>query len=580
MSSAQAKLLKKPPPAPARRQPSTRIAVAAAKKKSAAAASASASTSAAAPKKNPYNVWMRNEKLGIAHKRISRSPDSDVEEEPADTSEYPLTQLSEHEDSTEETNNPPPAAAKRPAIDSNEIAVITPSKPTKKNKVLVKDLRELTRNDDLRMNNLRHYVPDEVANSSDDSSAEISPSPSKSGDNDDKLIGPIFRSWCDRSTINDDFVKAATNFSIAEFRILYFQTADIIQSSWNVGSGRRNPTHPMDALLMTLTQLKQGRPYAHTARVFGCAADRFRRLVETFVVGCADGFVDYFVTQPSMGDYRTSGAVFDHFPDAIEAIDVTFQRSYARGEDYASKKLRWSGKHKGYGWKSEIAVGPDGKARYLSPPYPGSFHDMKIFKKHVDEHLARLVKDDADARESDDMSVDDDDDKNMWAALLDKGYEGSHKYGRFLSPKKKTARRDLDSDDKKKNNRIENDRVIVENFFGRMKTIWGTTEQTFRFRDDLYAPYFKLCVALTNYHIGILPLRKEDGIIESNYYKRMIDEYRRADAKQKANVRAQYETKQARQRLVSELLDDSQEAHDIAGPVEDDPGNPGRVREE
>ena len=75
---------------------------------------------------------------------------------------------------------------------------------------------------------------------------------------------------------------------------------------------------------------------------------------------------------------------------------------------------------------------------------------MKIFKSHLDEHLAHLVKEDADVKESDDLSVNDNDDKNMWAALLDKGYKGSNKYRRFLTPKKKTARRDLDSDDKKR----------------------------------------------------------------------------------------------------------------------------------
>ena len=277
-----------------------------------------------------------------------------------------------------------------------------------------------------------------------------------------------------------------------------------------------------------------------------------------------------------MAEYCVAGTVFEHFPDALKAIDVTFHRSYARGKDYASKKLRWSAKHKGYGWKSEIAVGPNGKARYLSPLYPGLFHNMKIFKKHVDKHLERLVKDDLDAKESNDLSVDDKDNRNMWAALLDKGYEGLHKYGRFLTPKKKTAQRDLDSDDKKKNNRIENDRVIVENFFGRLKTIWGTAESTFRFRDELYAPCMKMMVALTNFHVSILPLRQEDGIIEKNYCKRMADEYRRIERKRQLSVRNHYQQKQARARMVHELLDDAQEAHDIAGPVEDDPGNPER----
>ena len=62
---------------------------------------------------------------------------------------------------------------------------------------------------------------------------------------------------------------------------------------------------------------------------------------------------------------------------------------------------------------------------------------MKIFKAHLDKHLACLVKEDAEVKESDNLSVNNDEDKNMWAALLDKGYNGSNKYGRFLTPKKK-----------------------------------------------------------------------------------------------------------------------------------------------
>ena len=139
--------------------------------------------------------------------------------------------------------------------------------------------------------------------------------------------------------MDNNFVKYATNFLIAEFCILYFQTADTIQSKWNVGSGCWNPLHPMDALLMTLTQLKQEQPYVHTLRVFGCGLDGFCHLVEIYVIACDDGFADYFINQPSMGHYQTNSLVFDHFPDAIKAIDITFQHSHAQDKYYAAKTL-------------------------------------------------------------------------------------------------------------------------------------------------------------------------------------------------------------------------------------------------
>ena len=86
----------------------------------------------------------------------------------------------------------------------------------------------------------------------------------------------------------------------------------------------------------------------------------------------------------------------------------------------------------------------------------------------------------------------------------------------------------------------------------------------------------KMMVALTKFHVSILPLLQEDGIIESNYFKRMSEEYRWIKRKHKLLVRNHYKQKQARARMVYKLLDNAQEAHDIAGLVEDDPGNPER----
>ena len=42
----------------------------------------------------------------------------------------------------------------------------------------------------------------------------------------------------------------------------------------------------------------------------------------------------------------------ENFSSVIEAIDVTFQRGYACGEVFNSKKIHFSGKHKAYRWKT------------------------------------------------------------------------------------------------------------------------------------------------------------------------------------------------------------------------------------
>ena len=73
------------------------------------------------------------------------------------SNEEPLTQFSNHNNLLYAKKDPPPASLKRPALDSNKIAVITPSKSTKNTKVFVKDLCNLACNNDLRLNNLKNY---------------------------------------------------------------------------------------------------------------------------------------------------------------------------------------------------------------------------------------------------------------------------------------------------------------------------------------------------------------------------------------------------------------------------------------
>ena len=90
-----------------------------------------------------------------------------------------------------------------------------------------------------------------------------------------------------------------------------------------------------------------------------------------------------------------------------------------------------------------------------------------------------------------------------------------------------------------------------------MKTIWGAAEQTFWFCNNLYGLYIKMCAALTNYHVGLLPLCCEDGIIERNYYNRMIDEWRRSDAKRKASQKTSMAVKRARMSLSNESAESS-----------------------
>ena len=54
------------------------------------------------------------------------------------------------------------------------------------------------------------------------------------------------------------------------------------------------------------------------------------------------------------------------------------------------------------------------------------------------------------------------------------------------------------------------------------------------------------CVALTNFHVSLHPLRNEDGNIERNYMLRLVDQYHRAATKRKEQQQAHLVRKRAR----------------------------------
>jgi hypothetical protein len=54
-----------------------------------------------------------------------------------------------------------------------------------------------------------------------------------------------------------------------------------------------------------------------------------------------------------------------------------------------------------------------------------------------------------------------------------------------------------------------------------MKKLFKIMEGKYKWDEDTYSTVFKVCAALTNYHIMKYPLRNEDGI----YYKVVLKSY-------------------------------------------------------
>ena len=79
--------------------------------------------------------------------------------------------------------------------------------------------------------------------------------------------------------------------------------------------------------------------------------------------------------------------------------------------------------------------------------------------------------------------------------------------------------------------------MIVENWFGRHKMLWGVMRNRYRLRESFYYSCFRFCAAFTNWHIHNMPLRSEDGDFEDNYRRKLQADFAKAakNRKQRAN---------------------------------------------
>ena len=69
---------------------------------------------------------------------------------------------------------------------------------------------------------------------------------------------------------------------------------------------------------------------------------------------------------------------------------------------------------------------------------------------------------------------------------------------------------------------------------------------SYKLRHDMYRPLSRFCYALTNFHISLFPLRREDGKFEKNY--EAIIRARQQDSKRRRAEQVNNSNKRRRQR--------------------------------
>ncbi|ETV74307.1 hypothetical protein H257_10914 [Aphanomyces astaci] len=348
-----------------------------------------------------------------------------------------------------------------------------------------------------------------------------------------------------------DGFRTLTNFTPDEFDTIWSVVEMALQARWHDGRGRRPLSTPKDALFMTLVILKYYQTWQKHALDFDINAPTLEKMIIRVVDVISPIIYAHFVTMPTMEALREHSTTFRNYPYAKYATDVKFQPSHRPSGRFGEQKHYFSGKHKLYGLKIEASVSAQGLLVDMGPHEPGSVADLTMFRKRLDVHVTNLKKTPTEA------TVNDNGERfqafsTMWAVFVDKGYYGLTASVRAIHQKKRPSNAALDRPDLKRNSVVSSDRVIVENFFGGVCTLWKISYSTFVWGEKIYDGIQRLTFALTNFHVGLIPLRDDDlrqNRVVLARYARMAEEKK----SQRAATQCRYIHRRA-ERLATESM--------------------------
>ncbi|ETP04378.1 hypothetical protein F441_18848 [Phytophthora nicotianae CJ01A1] len=317
---------------------------------------------------------------------------------------------------------------------------------------------------------------------------------------------PIFDTWYKEGA---DAVSRLTNYTPRELNVLWSIVRLHVTRYWNVGRRRRTQFAGKNVLFMTLAVFKCGGTWDMNAHVFRIKAPTFIKTITSFCRVLAPRVYDEWMrgkaVETNMRRLVTSGNTFSHYPCALYATDVTFQQANRPAGNTTEVMPYYSAKHKLYGLKVEVSVNPKGFAINCSQHERGNTPDISIFRNNMEFHWSMRVKSETDNQIPDEGPLREEFSRE-WAILTDKGYQGLEAHLRCIHPTKGS---NLPPEVQHQNENISSDRVLVDNFFGRLCSLWRIVTDKYRSIEDLYDDIFQVCESLTNFQSN--PLRDANG---------------------------------------------------------------------
>lgn len=139
---------------------------------------------------------------------------------------------------------------------------------------------------------------------------------------------------------------------------------------------------------------------------------------------------------------------------------------------------------------------PNGLVCFVSRFVYGSMHDFNLFKTNLNNYYKPFLQKESAPDQ-------------YWSIMADKGYQGAAEFIPSVLPTKGTS---LTSAEQARNTSIGAARIICENYYGRLKVLWGAARMKVHTNLSYYDNMIDICVGLTNFHVENKPLRTVEAV--------------------------------------------------------------------
>lgn len=288
-----------------------------------------------------------------------------------------------------------------------------------------------------------------------------------------------------------------TGFSVEDFEKLHDIVGDVLEHH---GKGR-NPRFGSKDLLLVLLYYFRRYPKFETIRlIFHLPESTFKGLLKNYIPKLLERLENKFLVELIQNCEIEAD---EYFTECCYIVDATVQPIDTPQCSFETKEPWFSGKHGVYGLKSQVITSLKGLAMHITTGIKAGVHDKTVFEDSIDDFRKKVLQFHLDKP----MKI-----------LGDKGYQDQT--SDILVTPFKGDIFDLSDEELEFNENMRTKRVIIENFFGRLKNRYQITKDSYRGDHCYYSSFFIICCCLVNFEITICgsPLRNSD----SQYYTKLM----------------------------------------------------------